>query len=67
MNLDPKQVSLNQKYEIYYIAGKYKIPVNVVKAARKKVGKSRWKIYKELREQGYTINTKSIKRKNKKK
>lgn len=60
-NTDEKQVALTQMYEIYYISGKFQIPVADVKAARKSAGKSRKKIYAALREMGYTINTKSNK------
>lgn len=56
---DPKEVSLKQKYEAYYIAATYFIPLKIVREVIKKVGKSRRKIYAELRLQGYIINKKT--------
>lgn len=61
MKQDPKQVALKQTYEIYYISGKYEIPVKDVRAAVKEVGKSRKKVYAKLREMGYVIKIKDIK------
>lgn len=56
-NTDAKQVAKSQPYEVYYISGRYHIPLADVRAAMKAVGTSRRKIYKWLREEcGYTIN-----------
>lgn len=55
---DPKLVAAKQKHEISYISKRHKIPMAVVAAATKKVGRSRAKVYAELRKQGYTIKTK---------
>lgn len=58
-NTDAKQVSSKQLYELYYISGRYEIPLADVRAAIKAVGRSRRKIYKWLRdEKKYKINTK---------
>lgn len=54
---DPKLVAAKQKHEINYIAKHYKIPVKVVREAVKKVGRSKAKVYAELRSLGYTIKT----------
>lgn len=58
MKQDPKQVAKSQEHEIKYIASKYKVPIAKVREAVKKVGKSRRKVYAELREMGYEIKTK---------
>lgn len=55
--MDPKLLA-KDKHEINYIAKRYKVKVGDVKLARTKVGRSRAKVYAELREMGYTINTK---------
>lgn len=47
--LDPRMVS-NQKWEIQYIASKFKIKPDKVRQAKKAVGKSRNKVYKYIRE-----------------
>jgi hypothetical protein len=57
MKMDKKLVS-EQKHEAEYIAKKYKIPISVIRKAMKEGGQSRRKIYKILREWGYTIKTK---------
>lgn len=57
MNMDSKLVS-KQEYEITYIAYRYKIPKDIVEKVVEDMGVSRRKIYKKLRELGYTINIK---------
>lgn len=56
--MDKKLVAAKQKHEISYISKRHKIPMAVVAAATKKVGRSRAKVYAELRKQGYVIKTK---------
>jgi hypothetical protein len=60
---DPKLVARLDKYEVYYISGKFRIPPSVVKAEAKKTGRSRTKLYEALRALGYTIPTKKTKKK----
>ena len=55
---DPKLIAAKQKSEINYISKTFKIPVKVVREVVKKVGRSRVKVYKALREMGYVIKTK---------
>ena len=57
---DPKLVAAkdNNESEIHYIAKTYKIPVGVVRKARKQKGTSRRAIYAALRLLGYVIITK---------
>lgn len=59
--MDPKLVAAKQKAEIAYIHRKFKIATQVVAAAVRKVGRSRSKVYAELRAQGYTIKTRTHK------
>lgn len=47
--MDPRFVS-NQKWEIQYIASKFGIYPEQVRDVKKKVGRSRLRIYKEIRE-----------------
>jgi hypothetical protein len=47
--LDPRFVS-NQKWEIQYIASKFGISPEQVRDVKKLVGRSRRKIYKEIRD-----------------
>lgn len=54
---DPRLVAERQRYELYYISGKYHIPLEDVKRAVKAVGRSRKKVYSWLREHGYKIKT----------
>ena len=60
-NTDAKQVASKELYEVYYISYRFKIPVKDVRAAIKKAGRSRKKVYANLREMGYTIQTKYFK------
>lgn len=46
--------------EVSYIANRYKIKVSIVRAAKKKAGPSRAKIYVELRLLGYKIKTRKF-------
>lgn len=50
---DPKMVS-NQKWEIQYIATKFGITPEEVRAVKKSVGRSRRKVYKEITEKYIT-------------
>lgn len=56
--MDPKLLAAD---EVYYISSKYKIPASKVRAANKKVGRSRARVYAELRAQGYEIKTRRYK------
>ncbi len=47
--LDPRFVS-NQKWEIEYVALKFHCTPELVRKTKKRVGRSRIKIYKELRD-----------------
>ncbi len=62
--MDQKLVSEKDKNEseIKYIAKRYKVKVKDVRAARKKVGRSRVKVYAELRLMGYEIQTSSFRK-----
>jgi len=55
---DPKLIAAKQKYEIGYISKRHKIPVKVVREVVKRIGRSRAKVYAELRNMGYVIKTK---------
>lgn len=61
MSMDQKLIARTQKYEAYYISGKYHIPLEDVRKAMKGAGRSRKKVYAELRNMGYTIKTRSTK------
>lgn len=63
MKNDRKLVARLQLYELYYIAGKYRIPLGEVKKAAKGAGRSRKKVYAALREAGYELQTDAQKRK----
>lgn len=60
---DPKLVAAKQKSEINYIAKTFKIPVKVVREVVKHIGRSRVKVYVELRLQGYNIPTRKYPKK----
>jgi hypothetical protein len=62
-NQDAKMVAKTQAYEINYICKRYNVPKQAVKDAIAKVGRSRRKIYAELRLQGFNIDTKTRKKK----
>lgn len=47
--LDPNFISL-QKWEIQYVANKFEILPEEVRAIVKKIGKSRKKVYKHIRQ-----------------
>lgn len=47
--MDPHLVS-DEPYEIYYIAEKFGVKPATARAAKKKVGRSRKKIYRAIRE-----------------
>lgn len=49
MKQDPKLVS-QEKYEVKYIAAKFKVPASLVRKVQKEVGRSRRKVYKRIRE-----------------
>lgn len=51
--MDPYLVS-NQPWEIKYIADKFKLSTDLVRKVKKEVGRSRQKIYNELRKWHYT-------------
>jgi hypothetical protein len=55
--MDGKLIAAKEKTqsEVNYIHNRYKVPKLVLKAAIKKVGISRRKVYAELRELGYNI------------
>jgi len=55
---DPKLVAGSQAYEINYIHKRFSVPLKIVREAVKKVGRSRAKVYAELRLMGYVIKTK---------
>jgi len=55
---DPKLVAAKQKYEISYISKRFKIPVKIVRAVAKEIGRSRVKVYARLRELGFTLGKK---------
>ena len=59
--MDKKLIAQQQKYEMYYISGKYQIPLEDVKQAAKIAGRSRKKVYSYLRQMGYIIKTKAVK------
>lgn len=56
--MDPKLVATKEKHEADFISKRYKIPIRVVREVMKLVGRSRRKIYAELRLRGYEIKTK---------
>ncbi len=59
--MDKKLIASKQDYEVYYISHRFQIPIADVKAAIKEAGRSRVKVYKELREMGHEINTRTKK------
>lgn len=59
--MDKKLVAQRQRHEVSYISKKFGIRASVVKAAIKAVGRSRAKIYAELRSIGHTIKTRKYK------
>lgn len=63
MKQDRKLVASLQLYELYHIAGKYRIPLGEVKIAAKGAGRSRKKIYAKLREMGYELLTEAQRKK----
>ncbi len=63
MKNDRKLVAKLQRYELYYISGKFRIPLTAVQKAAKGAGRSRKKVYAALREMGYELRTEAEKRK----
>jgi len=53
--MDKSLVASEQQWEVTYISYKFQIPIKDVKAARKIAGRSRKKVYQELRKMGYVI------------
>lgn len=58
---DKKLIASKQKHEVDYIANRFEIPKKQVAAAIKVAGRSRAKVYSELRRMGYVVKTKTFK------